>query len=145
MVLKIFKAVWFFSLLGLLGSFLFVYASVPERVVIHEGNGIREISREGLFYGTIAIISVCNVLVFIMSALHRNSADFMAWFYGLIITLNVFFVITLNFLNLYNSAEEFRYQSIGFIIYSSVALFVLWALSWPAILILRKISGKPSV
>ena len=145
MVLKIFKGVWFFSLLGLLGSFLFVYASVPEHVVIHEGSGIREISREGLFYGSIALIAVCNVLVYVMSALHRSSHDFLAWFYGLIITLNVFFVIALNFLNLYNSNEQYRYESIGFIIYASVVLFVLWALSWPVILLVRKIGRKPSV
>ena len=146
MILKIFKAVWFLSLLTLMVSFLFVYASVPEQLVVHEGEGIRTISREGLFYGAVALFAVCNVLVFVISRLFSHTSDdFLCWFHGLIITLNIFFIIALNFINLYNSGEKFKFSSIGFVIYGSLALVVLWTISWPFYSLTRKKIDKPVV
>jgi hypothetical protein len=146
MILKIFKAVWFLSLLALMTSFLFIYASVPEKLVVHEGEGLRTISREGLFYGALALFAVCNVLVFIIPRLFaRSTEDFLCWFHGLIISLNIFFIISLNFINLYNSSEKFDYSHVGYVIYGSLGLVILWTVSWPFYALARKKMNKPTV
>lgn len=134
MILKIFKAVWFVSLIAVLANLLYVYAGWPEQVQLYISNGEwLEASKELLFYSAIAAITLLNLLVYLFSKRVTPSETFRSWLHGQIITLNIFFVITLSFIGLYNSAEHFDYSRIGGIIYASVGLVLLWALSWPFI------------
>jgi hypothetical protein len=143
MVLKLFKAVWVFSLLSVLGSFMYVYASLPENVILQESGGVQSVSREVFFYIILALLSVFNMLVFVFSKLYsRRDAELLTWFYGQIITLNIFFVIALSYASLYNSSEKFDYSRIGWVIYGSVALMVIWALAWPVYAVVRKMTSK---
>ncbi len=149
MVLKIFKAVWFLSLLSWLLVFLYVYASLPEEVLIRDPDNYRAgsrvmISREGLFYILLAAITLFTALVLTVRRLY-NKEDFLTWFYGLFICLHFFFVIVLNFINLINSGENFDYNRIGNVIYGSVALFALWAVAWPVYAIFKKFLSKEAV
>jgi hypothetical protein len=145
MILKIFKAVWFLSLMGWLLLFLYVYASLPEDVLLRPEGSQVLISREALFYVFLIIVSVLNAMVFIMSRLFKGQEGFLSWFYGLTICLNFFFVIVLNFLNLMNSSEKFDYTHVGYIIYGSLGLFVFWAIAWPVYSFFRKIFNKEVV
>lgn len=134
MIVKIFKAVWFFSLLAAVGVLLYAYASYPETIQLTEGEpGQAEtISREALFYSSLIILALFNSLVFVVTRLMASSGPlFHAWFYGLIVFFNLFMIVALEFFNLFNSNERFDYASIGYIIYGSVALIVLWASLWP--------------
>jgi hypothetical protein len=146
MVLKIFKAVWFLSLLVVTAVFFYVYASLPERVMISETATPISVSREGLFYITLIVLSLINFIVLVFSKLYRQSSEELTtWFYGQIICLNVFFVIVLSFVSLLNSQEKFDYERLGVIIYGSVGLIVLWAASWPIYLVARKFLSKELV
>jgi uncharacterized membrane protein YhdT len=146
MILKIFKAVWFFSLLGVLIVFMYVYASLPENVILQESGSIKSISREALFYTVLALLALINMLVFIFSKLYsRGDDDFLSWFYGQIITLNLFFITALCYTSLYNSSEKFDYSRIGWIINGSVIIMIVWALGWPVYSVLRKIMNKQTV
>src|SRR6478736_6729238 len=108
MGLRLFKAVWFFSLLGVLGSFMYVYASLPENVILMESESTVTISREALFYVVLVLLALINVIVFVFSRLHaKGDPDFLSWFYGQIMTLNCFFIIALSYTSLYNSSEKF--------------------------------------
>jgi len=132
MLLKIFKAIWFLSILVTLANLLYVYASLPETVIINDrGASLVSVSREGFFYMITAVIAFVNVLVYVVSYVFRKEVDFRTWFHGLVVTLNIFFIISLHFVSLFNSGEKFDYGRIDFIIYGSIALFVLWALGWP--------------
>lgn len=132
MILKITKAVWFFSLLVCTAVFMYVYASVPEYITITEGEEGITLLKEGFFYIALALIAVMNMFVFVVSRVYPESAiNFKSWFYGLIVTLNIFFVIGLSFVSLINSGESFDFPRIGIIIYGSVGLIVVWALVWP--------------
>jgi len=142
-MLKIFKAVWFMSMLAMLSMLLYIYAALPEIVVIQDDGGdIVSISKEAFFYALLVLGGIVNVLVYIVARLDPGAQAFRTWFYGQIITLNFFLIIALSFVHLFNSAEKFDYPRIGFIVYGSVGLVVLWALSWPIIKIFSLSKAK---
>jgi hypothetical protein len=146
MTLKLFKAVWFFSMLIVLGNLMYVYAGLPEEITLgSDGIAPVAVGKEPLFYTAMAIIALTNVMVYLFSKKLTPREDFRSWIHGLIITLNIFFVIGMSFIGLYNSAERFDFGRIGFIIYSSVGLVALWAISWPIYLVVKKIIAKQAV
>jgi hypothetical protein len=143
MVLKLLKAVWFLSMLATLGALLYVYASLPQEVLVQDDTEARvAISNELFFYLAMALIAISNTLVFVMAKVFKTNEDLRVWFFGLIITLNIFFIIGMNFISLYNSEEKFDYDRIAFIIYGSLALVILWAAAWPVYVIFKRPSLK---
>jgi len=146
MTLKLFKAVWFLSMLAVMANLLYVYASLPEQVsLMEEGIETYSVGREQLFYTAMAVIAIANVMVYLFSKKVAPKEDFRTWLHGQVITLNIFFIIGMSFISLYNSAEHFDFSRIGFIIYSSVGLVVLWALGWPVYLVGKKFVVKQVV
>ncbi|NOS90381.1 MAG: hypothetical protein HOP30_00520 [Cyclobacteriaceae bacterium] len=146
MALKVFKAIWFLSLLIFLGVFMYNYAGLPEVVnLVDSIDSPLSLSREALFYSLLAVAAILNVFVFIISKLYSSNPDFKSWFYGLITTLNIFLIIGVNFVTLFNSAEKFDYSRIGNIIYGSLLLVVLWVAAWPIYSLVKKISAKQAV
>jgi len=138
--------VWFVSMLAVLASLLYVYAALPEDVVLQE-DGVKQIivHRDTLFYAMTGAIAFVNVLVFILAKVAPKQEDFRAWFHGQIITINVFFIIGLFLVSLFNSQEKYNYARIDFIIYGSVVLMVVWAISWPVWKIFKRFSVKQAV
>ena len=143
MVLKLLKAIWFLSMLVTLGALLFVYASLPQEVLVQDDTEARvAISNELFFYLAMLLIAVSNALVFVMAKVFKTNEELRAWFFGLIITLNIFFIIGMNFISLYNSEEKYDYDRIAVIIYGSLALIILWAVAWPVYVIFKRSSLK---
>jgi hypothetical protein len=149
MVLKIFKGVWFFFLLATLGIFLYVYAALPENIsFLKTGPAVPAlfITRNGLFYSTLALLAMLNALVFLVSKVFgRRNEYFTAWVYGLVTLFNLFLIVALEFVSVYNSQERFNYESIGYIIYGSVALVVIWSALWPLYRLFQRFSDKQAV
>lgn len=146
MALKIIKGVWFLSLMAFLGAFMYIYASLPGNVFLLEGASAIEVSRDIIFYCFLAIVGIANMLVFVVSRLYPPDQNrFKTWFYGLVITLNLFFIVAIAFINLYNSTEKFDYSNIGYIIYGSISLVAIWLASWPVYTIFRKNISKQTV
>lgn len=142
MALKVFKAIWFLSLIIFLGVFMYNYASLPEVVTVVESETPFSLSRDALFYGVLAVAAIFNLFVFVINKLFARHLDFRAWFYGLVISLNIFLVVGVNFVALYNSAEKFDYQAIGSIIYGSIVLVLGWAISWPIYALVKRFFSK---
>jgi hypothetical protein len=139
MVLKLLKAIWFLSMLVTLGALLYVYASLPQVVLVQDDTEARvAISNELFFYIAMFLIAVCNALVFVMAKVFKTKEDLRAWFFGLIISLNIFFIIGMNFISLYNSVEKFDYDRIAVIIYGSLGLIILWTVAWPVYAIFKR-------
>ena len=145
MINTVFKGVWFFSLIGLLAVFFYVYASLPESVIVYGELETTRVSKELLFYLSIGVIAIWNVLVYLIPSLMKPSSQFMVWICGLIICLNLFFVMTISYINVFNSNERYNYASIGFVIYGSLTLLALWSISWPFYLIFKKFMRKEQV
>lgn len=143
MVLKVFRSIWFLSMLVMLASLLFVYAGLPEEVVVQEdATGVSIIPKDTFFY--VVMIAGCfiNLLVFLIAKLMAHDTVFRTWFYGFMVTLNFFIIITLFFVSVYNSAEKFDYERISFIIYGSVGLIIVWALGLPVVKIFARNETK---
>jgi hypothetical protein len=146
MVLKLFRGVWFLSVLAVLSNLLYVYASLPEQVVIREEEiGQTLVARESFFYIMTGILVLVNVSVYSIGRIYARKEDFRAWFHGLIVTINIFFIIAMSIILTYNSAERFDFSRILFIVYGSIGLVIVWAISWPVYVIIRKIIAKPIV
>jgi hypothetical protein len=142
MIVKIFKGVWFASLVATLGIFLYVYAALPEDISFGESS----VSRNALFYLTLAVLAIFNSLVFVVSKVFSAKSEyFVAWVHGLVIFFNLFFIVALELVNVSNSLERFDYQRIGFIIYSSIALVVIWSALWPLYRVIQRFSGKQAI
>ena len=146
MVLRIFKAIWFLSMLTTLAVLLFNYAGLPETVAVQE-DGISQISinKEAFFYLCMSLLALINVLVFVINKLYTKQTDFRTWFYGLVITFNIFFIISISLINVYNSSERFNYNNIAFAVYGSLVLLILWTLAWPIYVIYLKFFPKQSI
>ncbi len=130
MIVKIFKAVWFFSLMATVLVLFYAYASFPESIQVRGGG--EAISRNGLFYAVLGLLVIFNAMVFAVNRLMAEGDSFFkAWFYGLVVFFNLFILVSLQFFSLYNSQEKFDYNSIGYIIYGCVSLIILWASLWP--------------
>lgn len=144
MALKIFKAVWFLSLLAVLANLLYIYAGIPsEQVVIREEGVVNTmITRETFFYLALLSLTVVNVTVYLVSKAIPGDLDTRAWFHGLVTTLNIFFIVAFSLIGVVNSGEKFDYSRIGFTIYGSVILFIGWAISWPIYKIFTRLTAK---
>jgi hypothetical protein len=141
MTLKLFRAVWFLSVLVVLVNLLYVYASLPEVVTVQENEAV-SVSRELLFYILMVAIVMINVLVYFFKMMYQDSENLRSWFHGLIITINIFLIISMQALNVYNSREMFNHSLVGFYITGSLGLIVLWAVFWPLYLLFQKFVFK---
>ena len=144
MALKLFRAMWFLSVLAVLANLLFVYASLPEHVVVHEDERV-SINREWLFYILMVSIVLINLLVYLFKLMFQEGEEIRSWFHGLVITINIFLVISMQAVNVYNSAEIFNHSLVGIYLIGSLGLILLWALSWPVYLLLQKFFLKEAI
>jgi hypothetical protein len=63
----------------------------------------------------------------------------------LIIAINIFFIIAMQALNVYNSAEVFDHSRVSVLLTGSLALILIWAAIWPLYLIVQKFLIKQAV
>ncbi len=146
MGLKLFKALWVLSVIAVLGNLLLTYISLPQNVIIHDdGPTPLALDRDVFFYMVTGLLASVNVLVYFISRVFMKNMDFRAWFHGLVITLNIFFIIAMNFIGLFNSGERFDYKRIDFIIYGSLGLFLVWTAAWPFYVAYKRFFMKESV
>jgi hypothetical protein len=146
MALKIFRAVWFLSVLAVLARLLFGYAGWQEELVIQEKEGEQLlVNKEALFYVLTAMIVLINVVVYIFRKLFERNEQLRTWIHILITSINIFFIVAISLVGVYNSFEKFNYQSIEFIIYGSVGLIICVALAWPVYAFWQKFFVKQAV
>jgi hypothetical protein len=127
MILKVFRGVWFLSLLATVANLMYVYAGLPEQVVVlEEGVDSTTISKETVFYVWLALLGIVNVLVYVFGKKLVPNEELRTWLIGLIICLNLFFIIALSFIGLYNSSEDFDFSRAGIVLYISLGLIGAW-------------------
>ncbi len=131
------------SLLAVTAALMYGYASMQEYVVVQEAvNGAIRISRETFFYMVLALLTIINVFVFIIARIMVRSEDFKSWFYGLVITFNIFLIVGIGFVSLYNSGEMYDYARLQPVVYGSIGLLLLWSFAWPIYVSYKRLVGK---
>lgn len=131
------------SLLAVTAALMYGYASMQEYVVVQEAvNGAIRISRETFFYMVLALLTIINVFVFIIARIMVRSEDFKSWFYGLVITFNIFLIVGIGFVSLYNSGEMYDYARLQPVVYGSIGLLLLWSFAWPIYVSCKRLVGK---
>lgn len=131
------------SLLAVTAALMYGYASMHEEVIVREEvQSTIRMSRDTFFYVVLAFLSIINVLVFIIARIMVRSEDFKSWFYGLVITFNIFFIVGIGFISLYNSGEAYDYARLEPLIYASIGLFLVWSFAWPIYLGYKRLSGR---
>lgn len=141
MVLKLLKLVWFVSVLVVLANLLYIYAGLPETVVIQEDEYVA-MSREWWFYIMMIAMVLINSLVYLLKTFLPDHIDLRAWFHGLIVTINMFLIISMNAMSVYNSTQVFDHSRVIYYVTGSLTLIVLWALLWPVYRIYQKYFPK---
>ncbi len=140
MIAKVLRGVWFLSVLVSFGALLYAYASMPVELVVGQQDlSLTMISRETVFNVALALFAFVNVFVYIVAKFKKSDHAFMGWFYGLIVTLNIFMIIALSFVTVANIGEKYDFSNAGILIYGSIGLFLIWLISWPVYLLFRKI------
>lgn len=139
-----FRAGWFLSVLVALANLLYVYASLPELVVIQENEKVA-LSREWLFYILMIAIVLINLLVYLFKMMFPDEENLRAWFHGLVITINIFLVLAMQALNVYNSLEVFNHNLVGMYLTGSLVLILVWAALWPIYFVIQKFFVKQAV
>ena len=144
MFLKLSKALWVLSVVCVFANLLYVYASLPpEQVIVQEtASGNTYVSREVVFYISLTFILIINVLVFLIGAIQKQNERFRGWFNGLVITLNIFTILALGALSVINSNEHYDFSRLGYFLYGSLGLILVWTLTWPLWALFQKKIAK---
>ena len=141
---KVIKTFWGVSLLATLACLLFVYASLPDQVGYESdqvGQPVAFVTRDTFFYIMLSILAVANVLFY--GLVHYANSRFrggllvtlQSWSFSFATVLNAFFAVAMLFINTFNSGEKFNYQNLGYLIYITLGLIMIWLLSLPFIVI----------
>lgn len=150
MFLKLVRIAWYFSLMALVANLLYVYASLPVDVLILEDGLDRvTVSRESSFLLILFTVAAINALVYFVARFYKERELFRAWFYGLVISSNMFFIASFSFIGIFNSGEHYDFERLGDIVIGSMILFVVVATAWPVYLLgkrmwkTRPLPGEP--
>jgi hypothetical protein len=143
-VLKFFTTV---SILLFLVAILIVYAFLPDPSGLlfdETGHRIIEISKNVFFYSSLFIFVAIQVLyiVFHHTILKPKEGaadlDMTTWIQGMIFAVNLFIILTIVFIGLANNAVDYSFSSIRFLAFLAPSIVVLWLLTLPFFLFLRK-------
>jgi hypothetical protein len=101
------------------------------------------LSKETLCYSVLALLALVNTMMFIVNKIFPDKDEhFKSWFTGLISCANLFFIVGLALIWVFNAEEKYNYESVGFIVYGSLFLLAGWAIAWPVYRITEKFSPK---
>lgn len=131
------------TLLVTAGLLLFVYASLYENQKVHLAEIVPGLNREVFFYVGLAIIMLANFTLYIGHWKIRKKdhaiAEFLkGWYMALGSVLNFFLIVVLFFVQVYNGSEKFDYSNFGYLIFISLGIIILCAISLPVFIIKQK-------
>ena len=145
MTSKVLRALGLISMIVVGIIFLFDYANYPEQVLLtmdSNGDPLLYLSKNSTFYSFLGIMAIVNISLILLSQLvgrNRNLTKiYRPWIWSLAVLINVFFIISITFISILNSRENFNYSNFGYLIYVSLLLLFLWAIG----LVIRLITVK---
>lgn len=141
---RLIKFTWFITTLLFLGVLLWEYSYLPITVGVlpgEDGQTAVFISRENFFYIALAVFSFTNALLFGLRKLIlqnmeqkriKESAgrtalkqDLSDWMLGFAASLNLFFMLGLIYLGVYNNSDGINLAHYGPVVYGGPVLVVI--------------------
>jgi hypothetical protein len=144
MILKIFKVVWFVSLLAMTGVFVYCYASWPQLVNFNEMDGAAALDKGVVFYACLGLAAIFNALIFVITRMKFSEA-FATWYYGLVTAFHSFLVSGFIFITIFNSLEKYDYTMVGPTLYASIIILMLWSAAWPIYILYGRLSTQAKI
>ena len=126
---KIFKTIWVISLLVVMGTFLYAYATLPEVVRFGEAGAGRSL----FFYSVLTLLALLNGSAFLLPKYLPGDAV-VSWFFGSLATFHLFAISALILLGVINSSERYDYSGLGPVVTGSFVIFCSWMLALPFVL-----------
>ncbi len=142
MIGRFIKALWFFSLLACLANLLYVYAGLSQQVLYGAETQGWLSDKENFFYVALALLTISNFSLYALSKNMKYKNEVLNsllinWQLSFAIVLNLFYVVGLNFIFLFNSGEKFNYDSFGYLVFLALGLILVWLVALP-ILVVRQ-------
>jgi hypothetical protein len=145
---RIIKFIWFLSVVVFLAMLLWVYAYLPNRVGImadHEGIADTFVSKGNFFYLALGIFLLVNGALFVMRRLLAPGdfstpkapalaarvgmrADLADWMLGFATALNLFFILTMSYLSVFNNPDGGNINFYGVLVITGPLLIALMLL-----------------
>lgn len=140
---RLVKFFWYISIIVFLITLLFVYAYLPGRVGVHaDPAGIPDyyIDKATFFYTSIALFLLANIPLFILRRLLQKhwaeshvatqksvgrlslQKDLSNWLLSLATALNIFFIIGVVYLGIFNNAEGLDMWKFAPVVYAGPLL-----------------------
>ena len=140
---KILSSLRFFTIIALFGVFMFGYAMLPEDVLVFinkDGNPGIYITKPQFFYYGLAIMVFANgFILYSISNIKANynaAEKLLSWYNVLGILMNLFFAISITFIGILNSRENYDYNNLGNLLYLSIGLLLMWCV-WLIVLLIK--------
>lgn len=134
---RLVKYMWFLSVLALLGSLLWIYASLPAEVGVladNRGEASEFLAKNQFFYLVFGFCALVNIILFgLRNMLISHSQSFANkinpsrlslqlslsnWMLAFASSLNVFFILALVYLSAFNSTENIDLGTYGVLVYA---------------------------
>lgn len=142
-MVKAIKFCYLVSVPLFLATLLYYYALLPGTVGVYfsdSGLATYSISRGMFFYACIAVFVLTNGVIFLYRRMAKAQVnldliDFAQmnkaestyhWFNGFSLMLNVFYILSILFIGLYNSRENFNINNYATLVYIGPILIVSW-------------------
>ena len=133
---SVIKGLWFVTLFLVFSILMYVFASLPEVVYYSFTNSI---DHNTFFYVALGIIVFVNFPLYALSRKFKKEQELAQAIYGWIFTfasiLNGFLFISLQYINLFNSAEKVTYTYYGYFLYICLALLIGCLIALPVIIV----------
>lgn len=134
---KVLKLLWFFSLFAGLAALWWSYASIPFDVYLTQEYLI---GKESFFYISLFVLAGMNFLLYGLGQMGTSTfiERTLGWQYSFGTIVNAFFIVSLLFINMFNSSEPFNYNYFGYLIVVFLGLMVIWLVALPLIILFYK-------
>ncbi len=142
---KVFKSIWWFSIIGIFTVLMWVYASLPSFVNIEAAELFKypvQFKKEPFFYIALAVVVVFNFLIYggglwMAKKTRPLAAALSSWFFAFGIALNFFLIVGLNTINTLNSGEKVNTGGVELLVWLSLAFLAIAALALPVLVVIN--------
>lgn len=130
-----------FSIILFVADLLLVYAFLPDPSGImftKDGAIIYSVSRNVFFYAFLVVFFLVQLIFYLFRTYvfsnwleNHEKQRLIAWFRGMFLLVNLFFILFVTFLGLANNAVDYTYSSVVNLAIAGPFLIIVWLLLLP--------------